>query len=130
MVPISMLFLYFNAFYTMPPPKSVLYWKVHYIYFLFRSDYSTSHELYMSFYWYVCASYNGVCIDMFVNIIQFNCWLYFILGIFSDISPMYGLLFHCIVVKFITVLICLWILYLCLLQYVDVLHSICFLFVL
>ena len=58
------------------------------------------------------ASYNCVCIDMFVYVIQSSCWLWFILGILSYISPMYGLFSHCIVFTFTFVLICIWILYL------------------
>ena len=76
-------------------------------------------------YWYVCASYNSVYIVMFVHLIQYNCWLYFILGILSHVSTMYGLFFNCIFVKFTFVLICLWMLYIWLLWYVCVLHTIC-----
>ena len=43
--------------------------------------------------------------DMFVHIIQSNCWLYLILGIWSYISPVCGLLFHFIDVIFTIVLI-------------------------
>ena len=77
-----------------------------------------------AFYWYVCASYNGFYIDIIVYVIQYNCWLNFILGICSYISPIYGLLFHCVAVKFTIVLIFVLVLYLCLLQYVGVLYTI------
>ena len=42
---------------------------------------------------------------MFVHLIQYNCWLYFILGILSYVSSMYGLFFHCILIKLKFVLI-------------------------
>ena len=51
-------------------------------FFLFRGDISTAPQIHLRFYWYVCVSYNGVCIDMFVYVIQYNCWLYCILDIF------------------------------------------------
>ena len=99
-----------------------LSWEVCCIYFLFMSDSDTAPELYIHFYLFVCASYNGVWIDMFVYVIQPNYWLYFILVIVSYLSLMYGLFFHCIVVTFTFALICLWMLYLCILQYVGVIH--------
>ena len=57
--------------------ESVLYRKVCYIYLLFRSDSYTAPELYLHFYWYVCASYNGVCIDIFCMLYNliFGCTL-------------------------------------------------------
>ena len=76
-------------------------------------------------YWYVCAYYNGVCIVMFAHLVQYNCWLYFILGVCSYVSHMYGLFFHCIFVKFTLVLICFWMLYLWLFWYVCVLRMTC-----
>ena len=66
-------------------PNSVFYLKFCYIHPLFRGDSSAASELYLSFYWYVCAYYNGVFILMFVNVIQYNFWLYFIL-VFCSIS--------------------------------------------
>ena len=85
-------------------PKFVLYWKVCYLYFLFRSYSSAAPELYIHFYWYICSSYNSVCIDMFVYVIQYNCSLYFILIIFliypllmsyfSNLSPLYSQLYY------------------------------------
>ena len=71
------------------------------------------------------ASYNGVCIYMFVYVIQSNCWLYLILVILSYISPMYGLFFHFIFITFAFLLICLWMLYMCLLRYAGVLNMLC-----
>ena len=97
-IPILYAIFLQNLHYVLP--ESILSWEVCYIYFRFRSDYSTVPELHMRLYLYVCASYNGVCIYMFVYVIQYNCWLYFILGILSYIYPMYGLFFHCIVVTF------------------------------
>ena len=76
------------------------------------------------FYLYYCASYNRVCIDMSVYVIKYNCLLLFILFILSCIYPMFGLLFHCIAVTFARFSICLWLLYLCVLQYFSVLHTI------
>ena len=70
------------------------------------------------------ASYNGVCIYMFVYVIQSNCWLYFILVILSYISPMYGLLYSCFVIASAFVLIYLWRLYLCLPRYICEFYSI------
>ena len=81
-------------------------------------------------YWYVCDYYNGVCIVIFVCVMQSNCWLYLILGTLSYVSPVCGLFFQCIVIKFTFVLIFLWILNLCLLWYFCVLHKICSLVVL
>ena len=129
-VTISMFYVINSCILHHALPKSLLSWEVCYIYFLFRSDYSTSPELYMCWYLYVYASYNGVWIYMFVYGIQYNCWLYLILGIFYDISPMCGLFFHCIFVTFAFLLICLWMLYIFLLVYVDVFHTICSLVVL
>ena len=114
--------MFVNLNYALP--ESIFYWKVCYIYFLGRSDSYNTLELYLWLYWYVCASYNGVWFYMFVYVILSNCWLYFILCILYYISPMYGLLFHCIVVKFVFALICLWMLCLCLIQYVGVVHMI------
>ena len=74
-------------------PKSVLNWKVCYIYLLSRGYYYTAPELYLRLYWYVwyiCASYNDIRIDMFVNLITvsvllFLCTLYnIILGYTSS----------------------------------------------
>ena len=79
---------------------------------------------------YDCTSYNILWVHMFVCVIQYNVWLYFILGIFSCISSIYGLLFHGIVVTFTFLLICLWMLYICLLKYVGVLHTIWYLLLL
>ena len=110
-------------------PDSALSWEVCYIYFLCRSGSSTTPELYLHFYWYFCASYNGVFIDIFVYVIQSNRFLYFILGIFTYIYPMYGLFFHCIFITFAHVLICLWMLYLCLLKYFGVINTIYYLVV-
>ena len=105
-------------------PECVLYWKVCHIYYLFRGNSSTAPESHLCLYWYVCASYTGVYIDVFLYVIQYNSWLYFILGIFYYISTMYGLFCHCVIVTYAFVLICLWMLYLCSLQYVCVLHNI------
>ena len=107
----------------MRSPSLFLYWKVCYIYFLLRGDHYTALELYLCLYWCICSSYNVICIDILVYFIQFNCWLYLILGIFSYIYPIYGLFFHCIIITFKIVLICFWMLYLCLLLYVGVLHT-------
>ena len=53
------------------------------IYFLSRGDSFTATELYLSFYLYVFASYNGVCIVMFMYATQYNFWLYLILEYIS-----------------------------------------------
>ena len=98
------------------PPKYVLHWKFCYIYLLSRGDSYTSPELHLRFYVHVFASYYGVCISIFVYVIQSNCCLYFILGIFLCISPVYGLYHHCTIIKSVFVLICLGILYLYLLR--------------
>ena len=105
-------------------PESVLYWKVCYKYFLFKGYSSTEPEWYLHLYWYVCASYNGVSIGMFLYDIHSNCWLYLILGILFYKSPMHCLFRHCVIVTYEFLLICLWMLYLCLLKYVCVLHNI------
>ena len=94
-------------------PESALSWKICYIYFLWGTYSDAAPELYLIFYWYVCEYYSGVCIDMFLYVIKYNCWLYFILGTFPCVSPMYGLILHCILIKFTFSLIFLWMLYLC-----------------
>ena len=106
-------------------PKYALSREVCYIYLLCRRDYSTVPQLYLSLYWYVCSLYNGLCLDMFVYVIQYNCWLYFILGFLPYISPMYRLCFHCTVITFTFLLLRLLMLYLCLLRYFGALHTIC-----
>ena len=110
---------YVCSFYTTRPPS-----------LFFRGKFVTQRALYMHLYLYFCESYNGVCIDMFVYVVQPNFWLYLILGILTYISPMYGLFFHCIVVTFTPVLICLWMVYICLLIYVGVIHTIWYLVIL
>ena len=105
-------------------PESILTWGFCYAYYLCISDSSTSPILYLRLYLYVFVSYNGVCVDIFVCVIQYNNWLYFILVILFYISPMYCLLFYCIVITFVFVFKCFWMLYLCLMQYFVVLHTI------
>ena len=61
---------------------------------------------------------------MYAFVIQSNCLLYLTLGILYYISPMYGLFFHFIVVKFLFLFICLCILYIYLLQNFGVLYTI------
>ena len=90
-------------------PESVLYWKVCYIYLLFMSDSSTTPGLYLHLCWYVFASYNGIYIDMFVYVIQYNCWLCFILGISPYISawviiPIYRCYIHNCINMFVNVI--------------------------
>ena len=63
---------------------------------MYMIDSATAPELYLRVYLYICASYNGVYIDMFVYVIQFKCGLYFILGILYYTSPMNGLFLHVI----------------------------------
>ena len=67
-------------------PKSFMYWKVCYIYFLSRGDSSNAPELYMCLYLYICASYKGVFIDTFVHVILYNYCLYFTLVFFLYLS--------------------------------------------
>ena len=54
-VSISMFYMicFYILHYAIPEP--VLYWKVCFIYLLFRGDYYTSPESYLRFYLYVCA---------------------------------------------------------------------------
>ena len=74
---------------------------------------------------FICLCIIKLCLNWyFVYVIQPNCWLYFILGIFTYISPICGVLSHFVVVTFEFKVICLWMLYLRLLQYVGVLHKI------
>ena len=49
-VTISMLYVIRLFILRYALPKSVLHWKVCYIYFLSRGDYSTAPELYLHFY--------------------------------------------------------------------------------
>ena len=72
-------------------PNSVLYCNVLNIFILFRSDSSTEPKLYLRLYLHVCAYYKGVFIFIFVYVIQYNCWLCLVLGIWFYISPIYGL---------------------------------------
>ena len=58
-------------------PDSALSWKFCYIYLRWRIYSNTAPELYLFLYWYVCASYNGVCVDMFVHIIMVSVFLCF-----------------------------------------------------
>ena len=124
MVTMFMLYVIHLCILQNALPESDFSWEVCYIYLLFRRDSPTAPQLYLSLYWYVCSLYNVVCVDMFVYVIQYNCWLYFILGFFSCISPMYRWFFHCTVIKFTFLLLRLWLLYLCLLRYFVVLHMI------
>ena len=105
-------------------PGSALSQEVCYMFFLCWSYYNTVPELYLIVCWYVLSWYTGISIVMFVYIIQSNYWLYFILVFFSYVFPMSGLSHHCIIVTYVFVLICLWMLYLCLLQYVFIIHPI------
>ena len=81
-------------------------------------------------------NYNGICIDMFVHIITVSiflslCMLYsLIFGYTSSwylcyISHAHGLFHHSVIFTSVFLLICWWILYLWLMQYVCVLHKIC-----
>ena len=76
-----------------------------------------------------------VCIDMFVHRITvsalmffvfytIHCWFNFILVIFSYISPMYELFNHCVIVTYIFLLICLLILYPCLVRFACLFNKI------
>ena len=121
---ISMFCLTFLRILQNALPVSALYWEFCDIYVLFRGKYSTEPELCMRFYWYACASYNSVWIDVFVYVIQYNCLLYFILVMLSYISHMHALSYHCVIVTSAFISICLWILYIFLLRYVCVLYKI------
>ena len=57
-------------------PKYFLSWEVCYIYFLWIIHSTTAPELYRRLYWYVCAYYNGVCVDMFVHLITVSVFLW------------------------------------------------------
>ena len=50
-------------------PESSLSWELCHIYFRWSIYSATATKLYLCLYWYVFASYNGVCIYMFVNLI-------------------------------------------------------------
>ena len=105
-------------------PEYFLYWKVCYIYYLNSSDYATAPVLYLCLYWYVCSYYNGVLIDTFVYVILYNHRFYFILGVWFYIAPVHGLFHHYIIVTYVLVFICLWMLYPCFLWFFCVLHKI------
>ena len=81
-VTISMLYVICLRILHYDLPESILYREVCYMYFLWRRYSSTVPQLYLSLYWYVCASYIVVCIDRFVYVLPSNWCLYFILGIF------------------------------------------------
>ena len=97
MVTIFMSYLMRSGILHNAHPKPVLSWGACYIYLILRSDSDTVPELYLRFYSYVCVLYNGVCIYMFVNVIQSSCWLYLILGILSYISYVWVIipLYYC-----------------------------------
>ena len=90
----------------------------------------------MHLYWYVCTFHTGVYIDNFVHVVQSTNWLYLILGVLLYfilvflfyISPLYWLFYHCVVVKYLFVSMCMWMLYIyiyiCLLWYVFLLCTI------
>ena len=42
---------------------------------------------------------------MFAYFIQYNHWLYLILGVWFYIAPVYGLFYHCIIVTYTFVII-------------------------
>ena len=83
-VTISMLFLIRLRILQNDFPKSALFWGFCYIYLRLMICSDTAPLLYMCLYWYVCAYYNGVCIDMFVNLIMVYlllrlCILYYLI---------------------------------------------------
>ena len=55
---------------------------------------STILSLHSQLYWYVCECYIYVYCDMFIYFIKYAPWLYYILGRFSRIFPIYDLLCH------------------------------------
>ena len=55
------------AHFTKWFPRVCLVLGIFYIYLRWRIYYATAPELYWRYYWYVCASYNGVCIYMFLH---------------------------------------------------------------
>ena len=128
---------YVCSFYTTRSP-SLFYNGNFVIYFLYRGDSSTAPELYLCLYfyvWYVCASYNGFHIDMFVCLITvFLLLCLFMLYnlIFGSTSPwcffyislVHSLFHHCVIVKYVMVLIFLCMLYIWSLQYVFLIHTI------
>ena len=54
------------------------------------SYYDNTPALHLRLYWYVCALYKGFCVDRFVYVIEYYCYLYLILGIYSYISLCIG----------------------------------------
>ena len=64
------------------------------------------------FHWYVCI------------FLQYTHWLHFILGVLCYNSPMRSLFYHYVIIISVFILICLWMLYLCLMWYVDVIYKI------
>ena len=114
-------------------PKSIFHWKVCYIYFWWSIYSSTAPELYMGLYWYVFASFNGVCIDMFVHtiivsLLLYMCMLYNIIVVYT--SSWYFSIYcewvipplrHCYICFCVNMF---WMLYLWLLKYVCVHHMI------
>ena len=109
--------------FTLCAPQVCLVLGIFYIYFQWSIYSSPAPELYLRFYWYVCESYNSVCIFIFVYVIQYIFWLYFILVFCFYLSPVNVLFHNCIIVTYVFVLIFLWMLYLWLLRYVCVLHT-------
>ena len=78
---ISMLFFILLRILQNAFPASTLSWEFCYIYFRWRIYSATTTEIYLRFYLYVCAYYNGDCIYMFVHIITVSrllclCLLY------------------------------------------------------
>ena len=87
------IYVIFDIFihFTQCSPWFYFYWGFYYIYLLYRSDYDTTPALHLCLYWYFCASYNGLCIDMFVYYIIYSFWLYLILGVFFYSSTVLSL---------------------------------------
>ena len=83
-VTISILCLILSCILHYDLPKSALSCEFWYLYFGWIIYSATASELYLRLYWYVCAFYNGVCIEIFVHLIMVSvllclCMLYIII---------------------------------------------------
>ena len=124
------------AHFTNAFPESALSWEFLYIYFRWRIYSATEPGLYLRLYFFVCASYNGVCINIFWYpitvfvllcvfmlhniIVGYNSSWYYVL--YLPCTWVFPPLHHCCI---FFALIWLLMLYIWLLRYFFVLRMIC-----
>ena len=80
--------------------------------------------IFLCCFYFVCEYDICVPIEIFICFILYNSWLYLVLRSLFYISSVNGLFYHWDVIIFAFVLLCLYILHICLQWYVCVLYSI------